>query len=66
MERMMTTHSLLATGLRFTVATSLAVAFSVSAADVPELQDLSGPEELAAIFNAGEGRPRMILLLSPT
>ena len=34
--------------------------------DKPVLQDLTGVEELKAQFNKDSGKPRVVLLLSPT
>lgn len=39
---------------------------AVPAAPAPSLKRLDGINELKAWFNAGVGRPRLILLLSPT
>jgi hypothetical protein len=39
---------------------------AVPAAPAPSLKRLGGIDELKGWFNAGVGRPRLILLLSPT
>lgn len=52
------------------VLLALALAFGSSACRAenqpPALSDLSGVEVLKAQFNADAGRPRIVLLLSPT
>jgi hypothetical protein len=53
-----------------TVSTIVALAAlgvsAVPASPAPSLKRLDGINELKAWFNAGVGRPRLILLLSPT
>lgn len=44
----------------------LAVALAAPAASAPALPHLRGMKELKAWFNANQGHPRLILLLSPT
>jgi hypothetical protein len=39
---------------------------SPPAAASAQLQDVAGVLDLRAVFNADEGRPRLLLLLSPT
>jgi len=39
---------------------------SMQAVETIELIDLESAEELAALFNSDRGRPRLVLLLSPT
>ena len=55
---------------RVSVATvALAVLLATSPAaqsSRSSLQHLNGVDELKSWFNAGQGRPRLILLLSPT
>ena len=39
---------------------------AVAAPPAQELRDLQSVDELRAAFNADRGRPRLVLLLSPT
>lgn len=52
--------------LVFGLAAILATAPHAAQTSPPLLRHLGGVEELKTWFNAGQGRPRLIFLLSPT
>lgn len=45
---------------------ALALTLAAACSHTPSLEDISSPEPLKARFNADAGKPRIILLLSPT
>jgi hypothetical protein len=45
---------------------ALALLMAAGCSHTPALEDISSPEALKARFNADAGKPRIILLLSPT
>ena len=53
-------------GSRVATATTGAEAPTATAPAAPQLIDLDGLEDLRARFNDAEGKPRILLLLSPT